>query len=89
MNEYVSRNPERLKFVKNIQSPVVYNKDLLAGPTRRDFERGSLLERRARWCWINKCYNNVYFESATLSDSDQLISNMLSNAVPESFVMEH
>ena len=76
-------------FLKSAQNPVVYNMELLAGPTKRDLERAQKLEEKARWCFTNTCYNNIYFRSADVTEKEQNIANLVSSLVPDTWVNEH
>ena len=45
---------------KAVQNPETYNPDLLSGPTDRDLPMAVALERKAAWCYLNRCNNNIY-----------------------------
>ena len=87
--EYLTHNPDRITYLKSAQNPVVYSLDLLAGPTMRELARALVLEERARWCWLNKCYNNIYYRGDTIPQDHLNIANLISKSVPDKWVNEH
>ena len=89
LSEYLTSDPARLMFLKSAQTPVVYNLDLLAGPTRRELEMAQKLERKSRWCFTNNCYNNIYYRSANVTEKEQNIANLISRQVPNAWINEH
>ena len=89
LDEFLTHNPARLMFLKSAQNPMVYNLDHLAGPTKREFERAKLLENKARWCWLNKCYNNIYFRGKNVPEPEIKIAKLISNLKPNKWVNEH
>ena len=85
---YLTTNPERMMFLKSAQNTAVYTLDNIAGPTKREFARAQILEERSRWCFINKCFNNIYFNSANTTEDQVNIANIISNIVPNRWVAE-
>ena len=45
---------------KAVQNTEIYQADVLSGPTDRDLALASVLERKAAWCYLNTCRNNIY-----------------------------
>ena len=45
---------------KSIQNPTIYHEDFLSGPMDRDEELSLAMHRRATWCYLYNCYNNIY-----------------------------
>ena len=64
-----------LLLSKWVQSPAVYQPDLVVGPMQGRLELGLALTRRARQCWQLKCYNNVYYARPT--DPDKLLDTVV------------
>ena len=53
-------NAKDLLLYKTTQSPHTRHADYLAGPNLRNYELSDALHTKAKWCFINKCYNSIY-----------------------------
>ena len=60
MIRYWTMSTEQLMLMKSMQSPDVYHRDFLSSPLFRNYELAIALEQRAKWCYFNKCKNNIY-----------------------------
>ena len=40
----------------------MYQPDLLSGPTDRDPSLASAVDRKAAWCYVERCNNNLYYQ---------------------------
>ena len=89
LSEYLTHNPARLRFLKAAQNTAVYNLDLLAGPTKREMERAMELEEKAKWCYVHRCYNNIYYREEKKTEAMLNIANLVSKIVPNKYVNEH
>ena len=68
MMKYWTMNKGQLLLYKSIQNPTIYHEDFLSGPMDRDEEVSLGLHRRATWCYLYNCYNNIYRDqSANIS----------------------
>ena len=50
-----------LLMTKTVQNPQTYHMDYISGPMNRDYDLSMALHKKARWCYQNKCYNNIYY----------------------------
>ena len=55
-------NADQFLQHKSIQSLVDYVPDYLSGPMNKDKDLNMALQKCARWCYLNKCNNNIYYE---------------------------
>merc|ERR1719397_253418 len=53
-------NSSALMDTKLHQSLDLFHKDFVAGPTSRNYLVYKTLHEKARWCFLNKCKNNIY-----------------------------
>ena len=60
ITKYWTMKKGQLLLYKSIQNPDIYHEDFVSGPMERDSGLSLALHRRSRWCYLNKCYNNVY-----------------------------
>ena len=60
MMKYWTMQKGQLLLYKSIQNPDIYQEDFVSGPMDRDAGLSLALHRRATWCYVNKCYNNIY-----------------------------
>ena len=78
LNEYWTDNLKVLLLHKAVQNPEVYNPDLLTGPTDRDLSLALALERKAAWCYLNRCNNNIYNRDGQVAgEEDGMIRHYL------------
>ncbi|XP_023330623.1 beta-1,3-galactosyltransferase 1 isoform X2 [Eurytemora carolleeae] len=70
MMRFFNMGMEKGLLFKSIQNPEIYHKDFLAVPSSRNFEIAYTLNAHARWCYVNKCFNNIYSPQANLSSID-------------------
>ena len=83
MIKYWTMNKGHLLLYKSIQNPSIYHPDYLSGPMDRDAALSLALHRRAAWCFVNKCYNNVYREHAPIQISQLVNSKVVKKFFPE------
>ena len=76
MMKYCTMNKSQLLY-KSIQNPTIYHEDFLSGPMDRDEEVSLALHRRATWCYLYNCYNNIYREELTDQSSQLLNFNVI------------
>ena len=62
MIKYWTPRPYQLLLYKSVQNPDIYHEDFVSGPMNREHDLSLALHRKATWCYLNKCYNNVYRE---------------------------
>ena len=77
MIKYWTMQRGQLLLYKSIQNPDIYNEDFVSGPMDRDLGLSMAIHRRARWCYVNKCYNNVYQEHPPHRISEMVNFNMI------------
>ena len=77
MVKYWTMNKGKLLLYKSIQNPDIYNEDFVSGPMDRDLGLSMAIHRRAKWCYVNKCYNNVYQEHPPHRISEMVNFNMI------------
>ena len=53
MDQYLTQNPDRLIYLKSLQSSDEYNVDVMAGPVASE-DVATKLQDQARYCWIKK-----------------------------------
>jgi len=60
---------QRTTFVvkKAVQTPEIYYRDYLVGPSDAEYEISYTVNQHAEWCFRMKCFNNIYFPNASLS----------------------
>ena len=75
--------------MKLAQDTDTYKYDLLTGPTKRDIQDTQLLEWKARWYWIHKCFNNIYFRKYNTSKNEKEIANKIFGLIKKNWVDEH
>ncbi|XP_023330624.1 beta-1,3-galactosyltransferase 1 isoform X3 [Eurytemora carolleeae] len=85
MIEFFKVEMEKVLLMKSVQDPKIYHKDYLAAPMKRNFELSYTLNLKARWCYLNKCLNNIYSNVSLLSSKDliaqQVIETFLENKI--------
>ena len=62
MAKYWTMQKGQLLLYKSIQNPDIYQEDFVSGPMDRDAGLSLALHRRATWCYVNQCYNNIYHQ---------------------------
>ena len=75
-------NKGQLLLYKSIQNPSIYHQDFLSGPMDGDFELSQALHRRATWCYVNTCYNNIYHELSPGNISHLVNFNVVKKLFP-------
>ena len=83
MIKYWTMSKGQLLLHKSIQSPAIYHQDYISGPMDRDADLSLALHRRAAWCYVNKCYNNVYREQSQVQISQLVNYNVIKKLFPE------
>lgn len=73
---------EQLLLYKSIQRPDNYCPDYMSGPMNRDQGLNQALHRRATWCYLNNCQNNIYQEHAPTKISELTFANMIKKFFP-------
>ena len=73
---------DQLLLYKSIQNPDDYINDYLCGPMNRDADLNMALHRRARWCYIHKCNNNIYNERTFKTFNELTLSNIIVKIFP-------
>ena len=86
---YTTTNTDRLLFLKLAQDTLSYKYDLLAGPTRRKRKLTHVLEKKAKWCWQNRCFNNIYHRKVNMSEDDSNLAKVVSDLIKDAWVNEH
>ncbi|XP_023341271.1 uncharacterized protein LOC111711214 [Eurytemora carolleeae] len=77
LSTYFNTVTENGVVIKSVQNPAIYHKDFLAVPNGKNFEISYTLTEYARWCYINKCYNNIYNPQANLSSRDLIADDVI------------
>ena len=75
--------------IKLAQDTDIYKYDLLSGPTKRERQNTQLLERKARWCWIHKCFNNIYFRNYNISKNEKQLADKMFSLIKKNYINEH
>jgi hypothetical protein len=73
---------EKLLLSKSVQNPAIYQKDFLSGPMERDLALSQALHRRATWCHVNSCFNNIYQENSPVNISQEVNFNLINKLFP-------
>ena len=73
---------DQLLLYKSIQNPADYVPDYLSGPMNRDKALNMALHRRARWCYLNKCNNDIYNEHIPKKITELAFSNIIKKIFP-------
>ena len=47
------------------------------------FQLSLALHRRARWCYLNRCWSNIYRKDRKLTEDDKINEEMLLHFFPE------
>ena len=80
--KYWTMQRGRLLLYKSIQNPDIYHEDFVSGPMDRDAGLSLALHRRARWCHLNRCYNNIYQQHKPHRITELLNLNMIKKLFP-------
>ena len=80
--QFWTMKADQLLLHKSIQNPIDYVPDFLSGPMNRDKGLNMALQRRARWCYLNKCNNNIYHEHIPTKISELTFSNIIKKFFP-------
>ena len=80
--KYWTMQKGQLLLYKSIQNPDIYHEDFVAGPMDRDPGLSQALHRRARWCHLHQCYNNVYHQHKPHRISELTNFNMIKQHFP-------
>lgn len=72
-----------LLLYKSIQNPMIYHNDFISGPMDRDHGLSMALHRRARWCYLNKCFNNIYYQHPPVKIGEMVNSQMIKRFFPD------
>ena len=59
---YWTGSSKVLLLHKAVQNVEMYQPDLLSGPTDRDLSLASAVDRKAAWCYVERCNNNLYYQ---------------------------
>jgi len=80
--EYMMPDDKQLLLYKSLQNPVTYIPDYITGPTNRERKISEALDTRARWCYTNKCNNNIYNKDYVSNDNDLSFFNIITKYFP-------
>eukprot|EP00092_Neocalanus_flemingeri_P033683 GFUD01036616.1.p1 GENE.GFUD01036616.1~~GFUD01036616.1.p1 ORF type:complete len:397 (+),score=103.23 GFUD01036616.1:92-1282(+) len=83
MMQFWTMKAGALLLYKSIQNPLIYHNDFISGPMDRDLSLSMALHRRARWCYQNKCYNNIYYQHNPLKIGEMVNSQMIKKFFPD------
>ena len=78
LSKYWTMKPGTILLYKSIQNPVIYHRDFISGPMDRDKSLSMALHRRARWCYLNKCFNNIYYQHPP-ENIEEMVNNQMIN----------
>ena len=82
LSKYWTMKPGTLLLYKSIQNPSIYHRDFISGPMDRDKSLSMALHRRARWCYLNKCFNNIYYPHPPVKIGEMVNSQMINKFFP-------
>ena len=80
--KFWTMNRGQLLLYKSIQNPEIYHQDFVSGPMDRDNALSLALHRRASWCFLHTCHNNIYREHKPNKISELVNQNILSKLFP-------
>lgn len=69
--------------IKAAQSPGIFNKDILATRMERNYELSTLLHQYSRFCYFNKCFNNIYFKHHNVTEEENKIIQTIQKWIVE------
>ena len=82
LSKYWTMKPGTILLYKSIQNPIIYHRDFISGPMDRDKSLSMALHRRARWCYLNKCFNNIYYQHPPVKIGEMVNSQMITKFFP-------
>ena len=71
---------EELLLYKSVQGKEFYCEDYISGPMHRNKELNLALHEKSRWCYHNKCKNNIY-DKTPVNDSDLNFSKIINKYI--------
>ena len=83
MDQYWTIHSGKLLLYKSLQNPDIYHEDFVSGPMDKDLDLSMAIHRRARWCHVYKCYNNIYQEHPPHNISEMVNFNMIKTHVSQ------